>query len=253
MFQPIRAHSFSQRWRDRYPLGRRATGLMLALIIEALLLLAMLTLGHVGPGRKEGGERLSAFNLAPPAEKESEEKSDRSEKPLQPQHPAEVRPTEQKPEPKVQPKPPLPSLIPMSVQDMAFADIAKLPPRPSSAKQPMGPADSGSAGDTPLMGTGPNGEPLYAAQWYRKPYDSELSGYLSTASGPGWGLIACKTEPEFRVDDCVIMDEYPAGSRIARAVLEAAWQFRVRPPRRGGRPLIGEWVGIRIDYEQRRQ
>ena len=44
------------------------------------------------------------------------------------------------------------------------------------------------------------------------------------------------------------IDEYPQKSNIARAVLAAAWQFRVRPPRRGGRVLIGEWVGIRIDY-----
>jgi protein TonB len=99
-----------------------------------------------------------------------------------------------------------------------------------------------------MAGTGPNGEPLYAAQWYRRPYDNELSGYLTTASGPGWGLIACRTVADYRVEDCVAIDEYPQKSNIARAVLAAAWQFRVRPPRRGGRVLIGEWVGIRIDY-----
>jgi periplasmic protein TonB len=102
-----------------------------------------------------------------------------------------------------------------------------------------------------VVGSAPNGERLYAAAWYREPYDNELRGYLSTAQGPGWAMIACRTVPDFRVDDCVGLDEYPNGSRLARAVLAAAWQFRVRPPQVGGRMLVGEWVRIRIDYSNR--
>jgi protein TonB len=79
-----------------------------------------------------------------------------------------------------------------------------------------------------------------------------LRGYLSTASGPGWALITCKTVPGFRVEDCELEDEYPAGAQIGRAVMAAAWQFRVRPPQVGGRVLVGEWVRIRITYEMRR-
>ncbi|HEY5722094.1 MAG TPA: hypothetical protein VIT45_07210 [Allosphingosinicella sp.] len=102
------------------------------------------------------------------------------------------------------------------------------------------------------MGTAPNGEPLYAAAWYREPEDKMLGDYLSTARGPGWGLIACRTASGFRVVDCVGIDEYPRGSQIMRSVLAAAWEFRVRPPQRGGVPLVGAWVRIRIDYSIRR-
>ncbi len=113
----------------------------------------------------------------------------------------------------------------------------------------MGPADTRPVSDTPRVeGTGPNGEPLYAASWYREPYDEELRGYLSTAQAPGWGTIACRTAPDYRVEDCVMVGEYPNGSNIARSALAAAWQFRVRPPRIGGRLQVGEWVRIRIDY-----
>ena len=123
------------------------------------------------------------------------------------------------------------------------------PPAPQAAERPVyGPPDRGRPADTARVGTAPNGEPLYAAAWYREPYDSELRGYLSTASGPGWGLIACRTVPDYRVEDCVALDEHPIGSNIARSALAAAWQFRVRPPRLGGRLQVGEWVRIRIDY-----
>ena len=103
-----------------------------------------------------------------------------------------------------------------------------------------------------IVGTAPGGQPMYAAAWYREPYDDELSGYLSTAQGPGWALIACRTASDFRVEDCVGLDEYPDGSRIQNAVLAAAWQFRVRPPRIGGISQVGAWVRIRIDYTERR-
>ena len=114
------------------------------------------------------------------------------------------------------------------------------------------PAPRGGSGDSAVVeGSGPNGERLYAAAWYREPSEGELRGYLSTASGPGWALIACRTVDDFRVEDCIGLSEYPDGSRMLRAVLAAAWQFRVRPPRVGGDYKVGEWVRIRIEYGRR--
>ena len=132
-------------------------------------------------------------------------------------------------------------------------DIASLP-RSASAAAPRGPAAgppnlASLPGDTPRVeGRGPGGEALYAAQWVRKPYRSETLGYLSTAQGPGWALIACRTVADFRIEDCVKLDEYPEGSNIARAVIAASWQFRVRPPRLGGQYKVGEWIRIHFDY-----
>ncbi|RYD50374.1 MAG: hypothetical protein EOP60_11835, partial [Sphingomonadales bacterium] len=113
---------------------------------------------------------------------------------------------------------------------------------------------SGSASsrfaDSPLAaGKGPNGEPLYAAEWYRRPRQVELDPYLPGRwAREGSGLIACRTVARYRVEDCKILGESPSGSGYGFAVLQAAFQFLVRPPRVGGKEKVGEWVAIRIDY-----
>jgi protein TonB len=111
--------------------------------------------------------------------------------------------------------------------------------RAFQAKRPGGGFDVAARKQPPRrgfirVGTAPDGEPLYAAQWYEEPGEDMMRSYLSTARGPGWGLIACRTAPDYRVEDCVPLSEYPEGSQINRAILAAAWEFRVRPPRRGG-------------------
>jgi periplasmic protein TonB len=252
--------------RLRTPARRRAIGILIALALEVALLVALLTMG---PKIKEvSAPRGSVITLSPntPAAEEQSEDRQSPDEPLPAQQQprtAEVRPIEQRrvpdqPAPANQPQPePRPSpLIELSREQMASADLRSAPVRPSNrapAGPPrMGPPAPSGSGDTPRVGTAPNGEPLYAASWYREPYDQELSGYLSTARGPGWGLIACRTVADYRVEDCVGVGEYPTGSNIMRAVLAAAWQFRVRPPRIGGSPQVGEWVRIRIDYVDRR-
>jgi protein TonB len=134
---------------------------------------------------------------------------------------------------------PLP-MIELTHEDYAAADVRALP---KSA------AASASADDSQAVGRGPNGEVLYAAEWARHPTDAELGGYLPKNAPDGFGLIACKTVAGDRVEDCIELDQTP-GSHLASAVRQAAWQFRVRPPRRNGVPLVGSWVSIRIDYER---
>jgi protein TonB len=139
------------------------------------------------------------------------------------------------PPPKTSEKP----WIEMSKDELAAADISHLPS-----------AGAGGEGDSEVVGHGPNGDALYAAEWAREPSDAEISGYWPH-NASGWGLVACKTMPNDRVDDCVELDQSPRGSHLASAVRQAAWQFRVRPPRKGGRALIGAWVRILIEVEDR--
>ncbi len=254
MFNPFRALAKLNSERFRSKARERLTGAVLALLAEALLILALLSLNFADQAPKKPGVPLVSVTLEPDAP----QTPDRAKPKPAPtvQSPQPPRPVPVQPTPDVPVTPPItppPPIIPVTTSDMAQFDLSRFPKAAAAAKPKMGPPDTGSPGDSRRVGSAPNGEPLYAAAWYREPYDSELSGYLSTADGPGWALIACRTVPDFRVEDCVGLDEYPNGSQIQRAVLAAAWQFRVRPPRLGGMTKYGEWVRIRIDYGIRRK
>lgn len=231
--------------------GRRALSIGLTLLITGILLFMLLAFGVRAPAdvRDEQVTLVTleaAGNAEQSPEAESPERKRARETPPPPIETPPQAPEPLPPPPVVEPKPaPTPPPAPGAQPRTPRAVL-----RPSDG-QVYGPPNRGGGSasqDTPQVGTAPNGEPLYAAAWYREPSDDELRGYLSTASGPGWGLIACRTAPEYRVEDCVGLDEYPQGSQITRAILAAAWQFRVRPPRRGGRLMVGSWVRIRIDY-----
>lgn len=239
--------------------GRRTLGLALALTIEALMLLLLFTMG---PGRPPGVDKESATIVTFIAPEPSEEAPEASRPQPDPQ-PAERAEAEAREPDRSQPpspaqpaaEPPPQAIMPMQWQLPPSSAVRPNPNRPApSASAAYGPADTRSAAsrDSERVGTAPNGEPLYAASWYTEPRQDTLRDYLSTARGPGYGLIACRTAPDYRVEDCVALEEYPQGSQINRALLAMAWEFRVRPPRLGGRSLVGAWVRIRIDYELRR-
>ena len=215
-----------------------------ALVCFGALLLVLMGLGVVAPPDIKKPPAL-IVDLIP----ESRSSAPKQTKATETKHPrvAASKPTP-KPPPIVLPAKPTISLPPtppqrtqpwieLSKAEMAAGDISNLPK-----------AASGSAGDSEAVGQGPHGEVLYAAEWARRPTDAELGGYLPRNAPDGFGLIACKTIPENRVDDRVELDQSPRGSHLASAVRQAAWQFRVRPPRKNGRPMVGEWVSIRIDY-----
>lgn len=263
MDQSVDIEHLSPLARLRARFGPRAVAIALAVLVELLLALLLLTLAPAILTPDEPVP-MSVFGVSPESEPEAEEPTpEKSEPAAAPKavEKAEPRPVEKaelaQPDPRPAPPEPRPTPPPfLNIPLGRVPDLGALsrgPAAPAAPRRAAGPPNLGSvSGDTARVeGRGPRGEPLYAAAWYREPYDSELSGYLSTARGPGWGMIACRTISDFRVDSCVLVDEFPESSNIGRAVLAAAWQFRVRPPRIGGVPQVGEWVRIRITYDMK--
>ncbi len=251
---------------------RKLLSLAIALAIEALIVLLLFTLGTqiAGDPESEAVTEFTAIEFAAPPEPEPEPEQ-QPEQATEAATPPEPQPVPDQPQsqPLPQPQPRRPS--PLALNPLpAPAPPPRSPPAPPAVPEPQpqpsappriaakirpgrtyGPADTGdprTANDSEQVGTAPNGEPLFAARWYREPTRNELAGYLSTANGPGSALIACRTVPDYYVEDCVLLGENPQGSQIGRAVMAAAWQFRVRPARVGGREQVGSWVRIRIDY-----
>jgi protein TonB len=231
----------------RPEIGRRATAIAIALAIECLLLLALLSLGLSSepPPKPQVTEvSLAAEDVAEPE----------SEAPV----PDESEPTQRSAPPRpVETSAPALTPAPAPVALISLPTAPVVPPPAAAPPAPVegpvyGPPDTGRprSDDSERVGTAPNGEPLYAAQWYQRP-GKEFDGYLSAAS-PGYGLMACRTIPDFYVTDCVALGETP-GSRLTRSMLAGSGVLRVRPPRLGGRSLVGSWVRIRIDYSIRRE
>ena len=227
------------RYRDTWQ--QRGAAIILTLLIEGLLVWLFLSLSVSPTLTREGASRLISFALEPAAETAKASKS-------------ATKRAITKPEPRrataTPPKHPTPAspnkgFVEMTHEDMAAGDIGTLPAHPGAAV-----ASAGGAGDSPkASGQAPNGQPLYRAEWYREPRPGELALYLPGARPYGsWAVIACRTIPDYHVDDCQALGESPIGSGLAKGLRQAAWQFRVRPPRVGNKPLVGAWVSIRFDF-----
>lgn len=243
----------SSSYPEHASFRRRAAGVLLALIAEALLVLMLLTLAPGGSRAPKGeGARLTTFNLSNDRESASKKQ-------------ASAAPAKQRTASLTAPKPIVAPILPPKVTGaaagplnmivvsrdvFAASDISKLPSRVDRAGADGGSTgDAGSAGDSGSVGKAPNGEPLYQAEWYREPTEAEMAFYLpKNRAISGWAMIACRTATRFHVEDCVELGDSPEGSGLARSVRQAAWQFLVRPPRVGGRALIGAWVRIRYDF-----
>ena len=240
-FQPT-AYRYQGSFRSRAVSAALSAG-VIALII--LMLVQMGMMGGPGPGR---GGNLVAVTIAP-AEKQTAEKAQKKTLAKASAQAPQVHPVTPPPVPVPTDTPPPLNLLKLTTAEFASADISKMPRRQGAAGNSAQANDGGAADGA---GQAPGGGRLYNAEWYREPTNAELAGYFPPGSGaPGqWAMIACRTIEHFHVEDCRELDESPRGSGLSRALRQAAWQFLVRPPRNGGKAMIGEWVKIRFDFRR---
>lgn len=245
--------------RQRPPLWRRAGSFLLAVVAHILVILLLLRLAPT-LSKPETPPPPNSFRLLPDRETEPEtpqrpviEKKNKvagGASPKSPLPPASKPASDPRP---VTPAPAFPKMLAGGMELFESADISKMPSHPSDRSDGGSDTDGDGAGKDSGSaygpGEGPSGERLYNAEWYTEPTNAELSGYLPNGAPPGgWALIACRTVENYKVENCRALGESPVGSGLARAMRQAAWQFRVRPPRFGGKKLIGAWVRIKIDF-----
>lgn len=230
---------------------RRAIGIFLSVLAELLLVLVLLTLGPKEFGGPDRGNRLKTFTVTERAGDQPTEATKQRQKRDRQASKSANRPDATTPPPIKPPMPvpakdwTIPGLIVLSKQDYAAADIGKIKSEAANA----GDASGGDAGDSDALAGGSfRGEPLYRAEWYREPTDAELAFYVPKGFREGAALIACQTAPRYKVENCQILGDDPPGTGLARGMRDAAWQFLVRPPRKGGKALIGVWVRIEITF-----
>ena len=224
------------RWTDR-PAHRRLVASLLVILIEALVIVALIVLGAPQVTPRKLQRELVALTLAAPKAAQEAAKPSKSPSPQPRRAPAPPKKAHD-PLP-IQPRS-TPNMVVVSKDDFAASDIGKL-----KATNGTG---SGKAAYGP--GEGPGGKTLYPAEWYVEPPHSVLAPYLKGNVPEGsWAMIACHTIEHNHVDNCFGLGESTPG--LSSALRQAAWQFLVRPPRVDGRPLVGAWVRIRFDFNEK--
>ncbi|MEI9853030.1 MAG: hypothetical protein WDN24_21730 [Sphingomonas sp.] len=167
---------------------------------------------------------------------------------------AKLRPRQ--PEPPSAPPPPveLPktkvaaNVLWMTRREYLGTDLGKQ--KPAADASTPGERDGGRPDSAVAGGRGPHGETLYAAEWHVRPTQAQLATYIpQRLRQDGWGLIACRTVANYRVEDCPGAGRFAA--RIGAGGRGAPGRLAVsRPPAAGRRrEMVGAWVSIRIDYE----
>ena len=245
--------------RSRQPLWRRARSFLLAIAAHVVVILLLLRLAPT-PTKPEPVPPPNTFRLLPdrpPAPEtpqrpvvEQAKKVAGGASPKSPKPPAATPASDPRP---VTPAPAFPKMLAGGMELFDSADISKIPSRASDRTAGGSDTDGAGAGKDSGSaygpGEGPSGERLYNAEWYVEPSHAELAGYVpGGAPAGGWALIACRTAENYKVENCRSLGESPVGSGLARAMRLAAWQFRVLPPRVGGKKMIGAWVRIKIDF-----
>ena len=246
--------------RDRPALRERLIAIAITLAIEALFVLALLTLGWQEIEPKVKRTSLTTFDVqqeaAPDSAADSNDNAVTSENIVTPQ--TKPRVVQEIPPPVLPSANPLrlppasKDFIKVTKQEYDAMDISKFPVGGGTASKGEGKGSgTGKSGLAIGPGEGPGGAPLYNAEWVREPSDAELAPYFGAAKARpagAWAMIACKTLEHNRVENCQQMGESPAGTGLAKALRLAAWQFQVRAPRVGNKPQIGVWVRIRFDF-----
>lgn len=229
------------------PTRSRYVAALLSLGVCALLVLTLLSMAAITGQVRTAATVLTALKLMPPPEKEKQPKPHKSAKapnPAQHTPPAATM----KPPPHVAINNPdkvewPEGFIHTNHAEMAMSDISKI----HSGVGPGHAEASGGGGHS--AGDGPDDLGFYKAEWYRKPPRSALDSYMRPGQDTGrWAEITCRMIEDYHVEDCHELAEEPRGSGMARVLREAAWQFLVRPPRRNGKPLLGERVRIHYDF-----
>jgi hypothetical protein len=248
---------------DRSAFRRRAFGIAATLIVEALLILAFLSLTLQTAGPKADKRGLSAFSLesaeesAPAAASASKAETAVTAAAARSTLPPIPKPILPSANPLKTP-PPKPDFIRVSKADFDAMDLSKIPSNGGagagdSKGSGEGKGQGSGVGSKGMIGpgAGPGGAQLYPVAWYREPYDSELAPYLAAAKSVPAGAsaeIACRMIENYHVENCQILNENPRGTGLAKALRLAAWQFLVRPPRIDNKPQVGVWVRIRFDF-----
>jgi hypothetical protein len=247
------AYSEQRDW-EAGAVRRRGAGLAIALLLEALFIIAILSLSMRSGGPEAGKRGLSTFSLNADSDSKSSADKTETETPVTKAQERNVVPPI--PKPLLQPvnpvpaPPPSPDFIKVSKSELDAMDLSRLP---ATGGAGAGDSKGSGQGAKGMMGPGlgPGGAQLYPVAWLREPYDSELRPYLAAARSIPNGAtadIACRMIEHNRVENCQIIGENPRGTGLAQALRKAAWQFLVKPPRIDNKPQLGVWVRIHFDF-----